>query len=157
MTGSPGGPPPEFVFMVLAVAFLFSALVWLATWAWISWHVSKWIAAIPPEYRQEGLEPWHPWLLLIPLFNLFWHFKVLPVVARSFQVALADDALDDCGEQNAQYFAIATLASFVLFFIPFISTLNIVVGPAASVLLILTLVKLYDCRNYVRILHGEAA
>jgi len=85
---------PFVVFIVLPVAQ-----------AIICWQLVIAFESIPQRYRFQ--EPAHVWLLMVPLFNIYWNFKVLPALAESFQLyfyahGIAD--VEDCGERLARWY-----------------------------------------------------
>lgn len=98
----------------------------------ICWLLLDAFERIPERYRLQ--EPNMVWLLMVPLFNLYWNFKVYPALAESFQAyfyshGVAD--VGDCGERYARWFCILA----VTFFIP---CFNLI---AALVFLVLFLIE----------------
>jgi hypothetical protein len=99
--------------------------------AFICWQLADAFRHIPERYRFQ--EPNMVWLLMVPLFNFYWNFKVFPALAESYQVyfysrGIAD--VDDCGERLARWYcylfptliipclnAIAVLVLLILFLI----------------------------------------
>ena len=71
----------------------------------VCWLLVDAFEHIPPRYRLQ--EPNMVWLLMVPLFNIYWNFKVFPAIAESYQVyfysrGIAD--VDDCGERLARWY-----------------------------------------------------
>lgn len=98
----------------------------------VCWLLLDAFEHIPERYRLQ--EPAMVWLLMVPLFNLYWNFKVFPALAESFQAyfyshGIADVA--DCGERLARWYCFLAL----IFFIP---CFNLI---AALVVLIMFLIE----------------
>ncbi len=105
--------------------------------------------AIPEPYRK--LEPNKVWLMLIPLFNLYWIFVVVLRLSDSYKAyfdAQGDTSVGDCARNIGMAYAICTACSII-------PCVNYVAGPAALVLLIIYLVKVFDFRS--RVLQGGQA
>jgi hypothetical protein len=115
---------PRFAFIVLPLAQ-----------AVICWRLVEAFQHIPQRYRFQ--EPGRVWLLMVPLFNIFWNFKVLPPLAESFQLyyysrGIAD--VEDCGERLARWYCWLG----VTWLIP---CLNFLTGLASLVVVILFLIE----------------
>jgi hypothetical protein len=98
---------------------------------------------VPPEHQQ--IEPLTIWLLLIPIFNLVWNFFVfrkIPQSYRSYFNSQGRTDVGDCGEQIGLWYSICMVGSII-------PCLNYVAGPAALVLLIIFLVKIYGLRGQI--------
>lgn len=111
--------------------------------ALVCWLVINCFKSIPRQCQIR--EPNLTWLLLVPLFNLYWNFKVYPALAESFQAffysrGIAD--VDDCGESLAMWYCI--LACFWV-----VPCVNLVTGLASLVFLILFLIKAHDLRDRI--------
>jgi hypothetical protein len=109
----------------------------------ICWKLVGAFDSIPPHYRFQ--EPGHVWLLMVPLFNLYWNFRVFPALAESFQVyfysrGIAD--VEDCGERLARWYCYLAPT----FIIP---CLNLATGIAGLVVLILFLVEAGQLKNQI--------
>jgi len=65
---------------------------------WLTYDAAK---VASPEHR--SMDPALVWLLLIPLFNLFWNFRALPAVSDSLAATLKDKGQDgdDAGRSVA--------------------------------------------------------
>ncbi len=101
------------------------------------------VGRVPQQYRV--IEPGLVWLLLIPLFQVIWNFFVHVRVSRSFQnyfQATGDTTVGDCGESIGRWYAICVACTFV-------PCANYIAGPAALVLLIIFLVKVWDLRSRI--------
>ncbi len=117
----------------------------------ICWRTAATLKRIPAAHRFQ--EPSMVWLLLVPLFSLYWNFKVFPAVAESFQHyffsrGIAD--VDDCGEQLARAYCILCLISLI----PCVTLLTY---PAALVMVILFLVKADELNKRIAMLEGRPA
>ena len=96
---------------------------------------------IAPEHRK--LAPGLVWLLLIPLYNLIWNFRVVARLSESYQSqfrALGREDVGDAGWAVGWAYAMCALASAL-------PGVNIIAAPAALVLLIIYLVKVLSLRN----------
>lgn len=127
----PAGMESSFL-IILVVALL----VGLAIGVLLVWLLYDACSRIPAQYRQ--LEPWHAWLLLIPLWGLIWNFFVYARLSRSMGAALAAQgtpAADDCGAQLGQTYSICCILSLI----PFIGG---IAGVVALVVWIMYLVKI---------------
>ncbi len=72
--------------VILAVAIILLSFIYKAA------------KTVPQDHRQ--MEPGHVWFMLIPIFNLFWAFKVIPAVSgglKSARTALFSSDDSDCG------------------------------------------------------------
>jgi len=111
--------------------------------AFVCWLVVECFRAIPAKYHLQ--EPRYTWLLMVPLFNFYWGFKVYPALAESFQAyfysrGIAD--VDDCGEKNARRYCI-----WVCFAI--IPCLGLIPGIVALVYLILFLTQADELKRRI--------
>ena len=101
------------------------------------------VSRIPPEHHK--IQPGLIWLLLIPLFDLFWNFFVFLRVPESFQSYFQSQGrtdVGDCGRGVGQWYAICAVAGLV-------PCVNWIAAPAALVLLIIFLVKAFDLRGKI--------
>jgi len=117
--------------------------------AMICWYLVEAFRYIPERYRFQ--EPNRVWLLMVPFFNLYWNFKVLPALAESFQVffysrGIAD--VDDCGERYARWYCYLAITWLI-------PCVNFVTGIASLVLVILFLIEADKLKK--RILATEPA
>jgi len=62
------------------VFFLLTALAFNAVVSYLLWECYR---RIPKRFRQ--MEPALVWLLLVPVFNLFWNFVVFPRLSASYK------------------------------------------------------------------------
>ena len=72
--------------LLASVDFAGPCVVWVVlplVQAIICWLLFDAFVRIPERYRLQ--EPNMVWLLMVPLFNLYWNFKVYPALAESFQ------------------------------------------------------------------------
>jgi hypothetical protein len=126
-----------------------AVLVGLAIQIVFLYLISSWFSTVPPNFRT--MEPWQVWLLLIPCFNIIWNFFVYQRIPQSFQNYFNSQGRydqGDCGTQVGLWYAICVICSAV-------PIVNYVAGPAALVLWIIFLVKLYQLKQLV--LAGAAA
>ncbi len=126
----------ETVLLIILAVVGGILLVMLAIQALVCWLLYDAWKRIPPPYL-EG-EPWHAWLLMVPLLGLIMGFFVHPRIARSYRNYLAawniHDA-GDCGEQIGQAYAICAACSVI----PYLGSLAAMAG---FVLIIVFLVKI---------------
>lgn len=147
---STGGPDDAAFFVVFIVIMLIALVVGLAIAIVINLLLQAPLKAIPQEHRQ--IEPGQVWLLLIPIFNLFWAFKVflaIPDSFKSFFNSIDRHDVGDCGRTIGMWYAICVLCSIV-------PCVNYIAGPASLVLLILFLVKMHGYKDEVRTALGTA-
>ena len=97
--------------------------------------------AVPVEHRR--IEPGMIWLSLIPLFNLFWNFKVFTKVPESYQSyfnSVGRTDVGDCGRQLGLWYAICAACAII-------PCLGMFAGIASLGLLIMFLVKIYQLKG----------
>lgn len=98
---------------------------------------------VPAEHRK--MDPIMVWLLLIPIFNLIWNFFVfqrIPESYKSYFDAQGRTDVGDCGKTIGLWYAICAVATIV-------PCLNYLAGPAALVLLIIFMVKMFQLRGMI--------
>ena len=98
-------------------------------------------SAVPIEHRK--MQPGLVFLLLIPLFNVFWNFIVFLRIPESFESYFATQGradLGDCGKKIGLWIAICGVFCFV-------PCVNYVAGPAYLVLFIVFLVKIWGLKG----------
>ncbi|KAF0244934.1 MAG: hypothetical protein FD180_2084 [Planctomycetota bacterium] len=120
---------------ILAIVGVF-LLVMLAIHVFICWLLYDAWNRVPPQCR-EG-EPWHAWLLLVPICNLVMPFFVHPRISRSYRNLFAAYQMppeDDCGEQLGFTYAVCSACSVV----PYVGLLAAL---AALVIIIMYLLKI---------------
>ena len=118
---------------VASVCFVFVVLPAIS--GIICWLLADAFQRIPERYR--FLDPNLVWLLMVPLFNLYWNFKVLPALAESFQACFYSHGVadvEDCGERLARWYCYLALTCLI-------PCVNFLTAPAALVVLILFLVE----------------
>jgi hypothetical protein len=84
--------------LIAYTAVTFSAIV--VSGALIAWllylhTLNRTLAAVRPECR--AIQPKRVWLLLIPWFNLGWHFHVVEKITESVEKEFAFRRIADCG------------------------------------------------------------
>ena len=81
------------------------------------WRISDAAQAASPTHRT--MNPALVWLLLIPVFQAFWNFKVFPAVSDSLAATLRDKGRDfgDCGRSIGMIWAIVVAAMWALHFV----------------------------------------
>ena len=80
----------------------------------ICWLAADALRHVPRRYRFQ--EPEMVWLLMVPLFNLYWNFKVFPALAESFQIAFYSHGIadvEDCGERLAHWYCICCAVGWI--------------------------------------------
>jgi len=122
---------------------LITAAISIAIYVLVAWLIYRANEALPAPHRKT--ESWQAFLLLIPLFNLFWNFVLLAKVSgglQSYFQSKNDTSVGDCGANIGLWFSICAIGCWV----PIASCLAF---PAALVLLILYLVKISGLRTRV--------
>lgn len=102
---------------------------------------------VPNEHQK--MAPGLVFLLLIPLFYIIWNFFVFLQIPESFQSYFASQGrtdVGDCGRTIGLWCAICGAAAMV-------PCVNYVAGPAALVLFIIFLVKIWGLKGMI----GQAA
>jgi len=69
-----------------AAGMIVMVVLTLGMWCLINWLIVDAAKAAAPEHRT--MKPGLVWLMLIPLFNVFWQFKALPAVSNSLKATL---------------------------------------------------------------------
>jgi hypothetical protein len=99
--------------------------------------------AVPAEHRK--IEPGLVWLLLIPLFNLVWNFFVFLRVAESYKsyfASVGQPQKADAEWQLGLWYSICVACSII-------PCVQYAAGPAALVLLIIYMVKMYGLKGEI--------
>jgi hypothetical protein len=73
------GMPEMIIILVILCVFVLPTVFYILT-------IKKTLSRCAPENRT--MEPGQVWLLLIPLFNMFWHFVIVLNVAKSLKKEL---------------------------------------------------------------------
>ena len=134
----------------MAVGICIGFAIGMAIMAVIAFIVKGMYDRIPAEHRE--MDPVKVWLLVIPLFSLYWNFVVFLGMSRSFQRYFASQGVTDvgdCGFQMAKIYCILAVVSAVVGFIPVIGCIGTIGSLAALVLLIVMLVKFHELRNRI--------
>jgi hypothetical protein len=108
------------------------------------YFVSDALAKVPPQYHQN-ITPGQVWLLLIPLFNLFWNFIVyqrVPATFAAYFEATGRPQPGDYGKQMGLIYAILACCTII----PCMGSLC---GLAGLVLLILLVVKFSGYKSLI--------
>lgn len=142
LEGMPFGDPAAnalpigVLLLIYGIGFLIALAIQLA----ICYVLYRAADSIPESYRQAS--PGQAFLLLIPLFNIFWLFVYPKKLSQSFQALFASSgqAIDDCGEKMGLYWAVCAIASIV-------PCVGIVFGIAGLVTMIIYLIKVSECRQ----------
>lgn len=109
--------------------------------ALVAYLLSENYKAIPAQYRK--MEPNKVWLILIPLFNLYWIFPTFLGLSDSFKAAFdAKGVMDvgDCGRQLGLFYCICAVCGVI-------PCVGIFTGLASIVLLIMYLIKTNDLKK----------
>lgn len=125
---------------VIAGFMAIGCLIGLAIQAFVCWLLSGWLKKIPAEHRKQ--EPGMVWLLMIPVFQLFWIFMVYPRMAQSFDSYFASkNETAESTQKMAMLYCWLTVGAIVGSFIPLVNILAGLAGLVSFVLLIIVLVK----------------
>jgi hypothetical protein len=125
-----------FVSVQLAVYWLVSAFV-----CWVLYVCDR---SIPTPYRM--MKPWEVWLLLIPLFNVFWNFRVFSRLSRSFKAyfdSTGNSTVGDCSAKVARWLSLSGVCSLI-------PPLTGLAGPAYLILLVVYLLRVTELRKKVK-------
>jgi hypothetical protein len=92
-------------------------LVWLVIiglCAFALWRILDAANAAMPAHRT--MEPGMIWLLLVPIFQVYWNFISLPAVSESLTATLRDKGLkpDDCGRAIGRVWGLLILGIYIL-------------------------------------------
>ncbi len=140
------------------VAFAFLAgmlcalVVGLGIGIYLLYLVYTCYARLPARYRR--MEPGMVWLLLIPLFNLYWQFVVYLGLSQSYQAyfrARGRRDVGDCGYALAMTFTIGLVAMIPFGFIPnhYVQLLRGFMTLAFVVVYIIYIVTMVGLRNQI--------
>lgn len=138
------GPEAIAIFALYGFILVIGLLVAVAISALLAWLLKQNFDALPEEHRK--LKPTsRVWLLVIPFFNLYWNFVVYLALSDSyknyFQAHGVTD-VGDCAREIGKWYCIAAVCSLV-------PCVQYVSGPAALVLLIIYLVKVFELKKRV--------
>jgi hypothetical protein len=134
--------PSEALSIAIVLAMIAVVLfIALAIQAVICYFVAEHYKIIPAGLRK--MEPGQVWLMMIPLFNLYWAFPVFLGLSESYQAAFAARGrtdVGDCSRQIALWYCICVACSVI-------PCLNYISGPASLVLLIIYLIKISEYKK----------
>lgn len=130
--------------LIIAIAVVIGLLVGTAIGAILCYFISSWLKEVPEEDR--AMTPGKVWLLLIPLFNFYWMFRVymldIPKSFKNYFDRQGDQLVGDCGKNMGLWLCICTLGGFI----PLLGSL---VSIAGLVLYVLWLVKIHQLKNKI--------
>ncbi len=130
--------------LIIAIAVVIGLLVGAAISAALCYFISSWLKEVPEEDR--AMTPGKVWLLLIPLFNFYWMFRVymldIPKSFKNYFDRQGDQLVGDCGKNMGLWLCICTLGGFI----PLLGSL---VSIAGLVLYVLWLVKIHQLKNKI--------
>lgn len=130
--------------LIIAIAVVIGLLVGTAIGAVLCYFISSWLKEVPEEDR--AMTPGKVWLLLIPLFNFYWMFRVymldIPKSFKNYFDRQGDQLVGDCGKNMGLWLCICTLGGFI----PLLGSL---VSIAGLVLYVLWLVKIHQLKNKI--------
>jgi len=69
-----------------AATIIVLVVIAIGIWCLINWLIVDAAKAAAPEHRT--MKPGLFWLMLIPLFNIFWAFKAMPAISNSLKATL---------------------------------------------------------------------
>ena len=106
---------PELLLEMQRIAF-FMVFVILVVWAAFAYTIRNTLRLIAQENR--SIEPKHAWLLVIPLFNVYWNFEVARRLSNSLNNEFFDRkiAVDD---NPGLGIGLTYAWSFLIFYFPF--------------------------------------
>ena len=130
--------------LIIAIAVVIGLLVGTAISAVLCYFISSWLKEVPEEDR--AMTPGQVWLLLIPLFNFYWMFRVymldIPKSFKNYFDRQGDKQVGDCGQNLGLWLCICTFGGFI----PLLGSL---VSIAGLVLYVLWLVKIHQLKNKI--------
>lgn len=130
--------------LVVAIAVVIGILEGTTLIAVLCYFISSWLKEVPEEDR--AMTPGKVWLLLIPLFNFYWMFRVymldIPKSFKNYFDRQGDQLVGDCGKNMGLWLCICTLGGFI----PLLGSL---VSIAGLVLYVLWLVKIHQLKNKI--------
>ena len=97
-------PEPELfgAMLIIAIAVVIGLLVGAAISAVLYYFISSWLKEVPEEDR--AMTPGKVWLLLIPLFNFYWMFRVymldIPKSFKNYFDRQGDQLVGDCDKKH---------------------------------------------------------
>jgi hypothetical protein len=130
----------EFLGLFVSVQL---AVYWVIS-AFVCWIIFGCYQAIPAPYRK--LKPGEVWLLLIPVFNLFWNFWVFPGLSQSFKAyfeSTGDASAGNCSARIALWLSITGICSFI-------PPLAGLAAPAFLILLMVYLMRAMELKKKVK-------
>jgi hypothetical protein len=130
---------------VVLAFFAFFCGGFLVAQAVVCWVAMTLLQRIPEAHRRQS--PAMVWLMMIPLFNLVWHFFVYPRIAESYRSYFAAEGSFDGGDFGAGL-ALAFCIVAAACIVPGLSELCFL---GAFVLWILMIVKFFDLRRRIPI------
>ncbi|HAW97419.1 MAG TPA: hypothetical protein DCX67_02700 [Opitutae bacterium] len=129
---------------ILVVAVVIGLLIGIGIAALLAYFVSNWLNEVPEEDR--AMTPGQVWLLLIPIFSLYWQFRVymldVPQSFKNYFDRRGNQAVGDCGKNMGMWLCICTFGSMI----PLLGSL---VGIVGLVLLVLWMVKIHELKNKI--------
>jgi hypothetical protein len=134
-------PDVNVLLGVLVVGISIIVLIGILTNAVICFFLHKLYKAVPVQRRQ--MTPGLVWLLLIPLFGLIWNFFVFPKLSGSYKTcfeAAGDSTAGTCNSGLAWAYPILC----VVMYIPLVS---VIAGPAALVVVVAYIVKMFELKG----------
>lgn len=135
----PQGAEIAVFLVIMAVALLIGLAIGIGIC--IMLHIIQ--ARVPAEHQK--ITPGMIWLILIPIFGLVWNFFAFPRISESYKSyfdTVGDQSVGDCGKGVGLWYAICSACCII-------PCVNYIAGPAALVLLIIFLVKLFGLRGRI--------
>ena len=106
--------------------------------------ISGWLKEVPEQYRT--MSPGQVWLLCIPIFSLYWMFRVymidFPQSFKNYFNATGNTGVGDCGKSLGLWVCILTLVGLI-------PIVNYCSGIATLILWILWLVKIHGLKQQI--------
>ena len=106
--------------------------------------ISGWLKHVPQQF--QAMTPGQVWLLMIPIFNFYWMFRVymmdVPQSFKNYFNSIGRADVGDCGKSLGMWLCIMTLLSFI----PIVGGCF---GLACLVLIILWLVKINGLKKQI--------
>jgi len=126
---------------IAAIFLIIAGVVSLVILLVILRMISNAMAGVPEKHRP--MTPGQIYWLLVPLFNLYWNFRIFPPMMEGYAAALQEKKVTVSGDGGAGL-AKAFCITYLCCIIPFVNMLAL---PAALVLFIIVMVKAFEAKK----------
>ncbi|RKD92864.1 DUF4328 domain-containing protein [Mangrovibacterium diazotrophicum] len=130
---------PQEIFVIIAILGVF--LLGIIPFIFYLVTLQNTLYAVSTENRK--MSPGSVWLLLIPVFNLVWHFIVVDRISESLRFEFAERNINSTESSPGRSIGLAFCILSCCAVIPIVNTLA---APAALVCWIIFWVKMHECK-----------